>query len=107
LAPENQNPWTIAWRCFVIGCSAVLIQYRHMLEGHTDRHADKRTQDDSRYRATVASRGKNRALSFEARERFASAVWCYMPVSVRHTLWSCWNVRTDWSVIGTEATCSL
>ena len=39
----------------VILRSAVLIQYRHV----TDRQTDGQTHDDSIYRASIASRGKN------------------------------------------------
>jgi len=34
---------------------AVLTQYRHVVDGQTDRETDKQKQDDSIYRASIAS----------------------------------------------------
>ena len=41
---------------WVILCLAVLTQYRFVTNGQTE--TDRRTQDDSIYRASIASRGK-------------------------------------------------
>ena len=45
----------------VILCLAFLVQYRRVTNGRTDRRTDGHTYDDSIYRASIASRGKNQA----------------------------------------------
>jgi len=42
----------------VILCLVVLVQYRRMSDRQTDGQTDKRTHDDSIYRASIVSRGK-------------------------------------------------
>jgi len=44
---------------FVILYLAVSVQYRRVTEGLLDRQTDGRTHDDSIYRASITSRGKN------------------------------------------------
>ena len=50
------------WRCLLILRLAVLMQYRHVMDRQTDGRTDRQTHDDSVYRASIASRGKNGKL---------------------------------------------
>ena len=54
LASENKSHWATVWRCF---CDP---RFSHLCRTPTcDGRTDRRTHDDSIYRASIASHGKN------------------------------------------------
>jgi len=53
---RNQNPWAIVWRCL---CNPVFNRFGSVGLWQTDKQTDGRTHDDSIYRASIASCGKN------------------------------------------------
>jgi len=62
----------------VILCLAVLIQYQSVANKQIVRHTHRQTHDDSIYRASIASRGKNvqdsHILSIEDEQDIVSAL---------------------------------